>query len=67
MSKTGNAYISSTFRKIEEVGVSASLRAHNPKVGGSNPPPATIRKLRVQIENRGLFYFPLSTIPDKCG
>ena len=30
-------------------GAEAARRAHNPKVGGSNPPPATLKGLQAKL------------------
>ena len=35
-------------------------RAHNPKVVGSNPAPATRHKYNLRIENNGLSVAPLA-------
>ncbi len=43
-------------------------RAHNPKVTGSSPVPATIRSRSTLIINElRLFYFVSVQIPDKVG
>ncbi len=42
-------------------------RAHNPKVGGSNPPPATnkIKGLQAKVCNPFLVYYPIATLKTK--
>jgi hypothetical protein len=38
-------------------------RAHNPKVGGSNPPPATIKKARAYVNIVGPFLLARNSLP----
>ena len=48
---------SSQYRGVEQL---AARRAHNPEVGGSNPPPATIKK---QPNNRAVFFIAKKMFP----
>ncbi len=41
--------------------------AHNPKVTGSNPVPATILIADLRLRNADLFYNPKSKIPNRHG
>ena len=43
-------------------------RAHNPKVGGSNPSPATLNKTLILVKRVGVFAFmgPLGVIVEKA-
>ncbi len=53
-------------RRIADAGWSSQVarRAHNPKVGGSNPPPAT-KKIKGSGENPSPFLSTFGTVPTR--